>query len=258
VVHAYCDESYDDKGIVFTIAGFLAEEEEWSQLAGRWKARCLQDGITCYHATDCANGWGEFLPLSNKACIALNTDLITYLTETKMVGFGVSVSSKDFNEVIASDSEARVILGTDPYYLAFQLFILRVCHEIRQVYPEVPLAFVFEQNEKVSGHAKRMYDDVRKRNPECETCMGSLTYANRRHLVPLQVADELAFESMKNTHGWLKGRPDRMPIKRLKEAHILCSLDVLNRAGIENILRDGKLKLLGEMPTIHPKFTDSL
>jgi hypothetical protein len=246
VVIAYCDESYDDKGIVFTVAGFLAKEEEWARLADRWAARCLQDGIDCYHATDCANGWNDFLPLSNEICIALNTDLITYLTETKLAGFAVSISNKDFSDVISCAPKARTILGSDPYYLAFQLFILQVCHEINQVYPEYPLAFVFEQNEKVSGRAKRVYDDVRKKNPELAACMGTLIYADRRKLTPLQAADELAFEAMKNTLGWLQGRPDRMPIKRLKEAKVLSSLNVLGRNGIEQIVRDGKINLAGE------------
>jgi len=247
-VIAYCDESYDDKGIVFTVAGFLAKEDEWARLADRWATRCLQDGIDCYHATDCANGWNDFLPLSDEICIALNTDLITYLTETKLAGFAVSISNKDFSDVISSEPKARTILGSDPYYLAFQLFILQVCHEINQVYSEYPLAFVFEQNEKVSGRAKRVYDDVRRENPELAACMGKLTYADRRKLTPLQAADELAFEAMKNTLGWLQNRPDRMPIKRLKEARVLSSLNVLGRNGIEQIVRDGKINFAGEPP----------
>jgi hypothetical protein len=78
--------------------------------------------------------------------------------------------------------------------------------------------------------------------------MGSLTYADRRNIIPLQAADELAFESMKNTLGWLQNRPDRMPIKRLKEARVLSSLNVLGRNGIEQIVKDGKIKLAGESP----------
>jgi hypothetical protein len=106
--HAYCDESYDDKGIVFTIAGFLAQEGEWERLADRWKARCFQDGIECYHATDCANGWGDFFPLSNETCIALNTDLITYLTETKLaVSVRFSPSCNEGMEVARGASNLR-------------------------------------------------------------------------------------------------------------------------------------------------------
>jgi hypothetical protein len=85
--------------------------------------------------------------------------------------------------------------------------------------------------------------------------MGSLTYADRRKLVPLQAADELAFESMKNTLGWLQNRPDRMPIKRLKDARVLSSLNVLGRDGIEQIVRDGKINLAGEPLKAPPKST---
>ena len=78
--------------------------------------------------------------------------------------------------------------------------------------------------------------------------MGTLTYADRRRLTPLQAADEPAFEAMKNTLGWLQNRPDRMPIKRLKEARVLSSLNVLGRNGIEQIVRDGKVNFAGESP----------
>jgi hypothetical protein len=52
-------------------------------------------------------------------------------------------------------------------------------------------------------------------------------------MVPLQVADELAFESAKNVKAFIEQRGDRTPIKRMKEAKILLRSDYLERQGME-------------------------
>jgi hypothetical protein len=244
LLHVYCDESYDGSHTVYTIAGFLAHENEWTKLADRWSTRCSSDRISYYHATDCAGRWGEFGHLSQNECIALNSDLITYLTESKLAGFGISISYQDFEEVSKQSTRSREVLGPSPYYLGMQILVIRCCHEVKLEAPDQSLTFFFDQNEEVGGRAKSLHDEVRKRNPELDACIGSLAYADKRELVPLQIADELAFETMKNAQGLLENRPDRKPIERLKKAKVLCSLEILNRPGLEQIVRDCKLNLV--------------
>src|SRR5579871_5052507 len=71
-VLAYVDESYDND--IFTLAGALASEESWAALTRRWQARCSKDGISWFHATDCAGGRREFAGLTESTRIALNSD----------------------------------------------------------------------------------------------------------------------------------------------------------------------------------------
>jgi hypothetical protein len=244
LLHVYCDESYDASHTVYTLAGFLGHEDEWAGLVDQWSARCSLDGISCYHATECAGQWGEFSGLPQEKCIALNSDLITYLAKSKLAGFGISISYRDFEEISQENDRARDFLGPSPYYLGMQILVIRCCHEIKMESTDYTLAFFFDQNEEVSGRAKALYDEVRKRNPGLDTYMRSLTYADKRKLVPLQIADELAFETMKNAQGILEGRRDRKPIARLKGAKVLCSLEMLGRSGLEQIARDGKLNII--------------
>lgn len=244
LLHVYCDESYDASHTIYTLAGFLAHKDEWDKLAYQWSARCSLDGISCYHATECAGQWGEFSLLPQEKCIALNSDLITYLAKSKLAGFGISISYRDFDKISQENGRALDFLGPSPYYLGMQILVIRCCHEIKMETTDYTLAFFFDQNEEASGRAKALYDKVRKRNCELDAYMGSLTYADKRKLVPLQIADELAFETMKNAQGILKGRPDRKPIARLKEARVLCSLEMLGRSELEQICRDGKLNIL--------------
>lgn len=243
ILHVYCDESYDASHTVYTLGGFLAHEDEWAKLAGQWSARCSLDGISCYHATECAGQWGEFSTLPQDKRIALNSDLITYLEKSKLAGFGISISYEGFEEISQENGRARDFLGPSPYYLGMQILVIRCCHEIRMESTGHSLAFFFDQNEQVSGRAKALYEEVRKRNPELSAHMRSLAYADRRKVVPLQIADELAFETMKNAQGVLEGRPDRKPIARLKRAKVLCSLEILGRSGLEQIVRDVKLNI---------------
>lgn len=237
LVKVFCDESRDHLQRVFTLAGFIAEENEWARLADLWKERCLKDGIECYHATDCAGQWKHFSHLSQTQCTALNTDLITYMTETKLWGFAVSIGNQDYLSVSESSKEAKEILGSSPYVLGMQLLALRMCNELLINNPDYSLAFFFDRNEEVSGQAKMIWDELKEKNPELSPCLGSLAYDDKCRLVPLQVADELAYETMKNALAWTEGRKDRKPIVRMKEAKILHSLEFLGKKGLEGIVR---------------------
>lgn len=233
LVKVYGDESEDDKGRVFTLAALVAEESEWGRLADRWKERCLRDGIECYHATDCAGQWAGFAHLTKTQCISLNADLITYITETQLWGFGVSISKQDYLAISRSSEEAKTILGSSPFFLAMQFLILSLCTEFSVNNPDYRMAFLFDQNESVSGQAKQIWDELRKKNQELANAMGSIAFHDKCNLVPLQIADEFAFEVMKNALAWTEGRRDRRPIIRMKDAKIIKRLDWLNKAGLE-------------------------
>ena len=236
MVKVYGDESMDEADRVFTLAALIGEEGEWGRLANRWQARCLEDGIKCYHASDCAGQWSDFKHLSKERCVSLNADLTTYMTETKLWGFAVSVSNKDYLDVSQSSAEAKVVLGSSQYFLAMQLLVFRICEDFLINNPNYPMAFLFEENKGVSGQAKQIWDEVRKKNLDLSDCMGSISYVPKRLLVPLQVADEFAFESMKNALAYLDGRVDRKPIARLKEGKIIKRLDWLDKKGLEGIV----------------------
>ena len=63
MLRGYCDESYDDKQQVYSVAGYVAKDREWSALSRNWKNRNLKDGIDCFHATDCEHGTRDFTHL---------------------------------------------------------------------------------------------------------------------------------------------------------------------------------------------------
>jgi hypothetical protein len=248
LIQGYCDESHDGENEVYTLAGFIAHEDEWAKVSTAWRARCLVDGISCYHATDCAGQWNDFKGLSREVCVRLNTDLITLITESHLTGFAVSICHESFAEVTRGSVKAREVLGPSPYYLAMQILVILICHELRITIEHPTLVpFFFDRNEEVSGRAKELYYDVKDRNPNLEAYMGSLTYDERCRLTPLQVVDELAFESMKNAQAHKKNRIDRKPIKRMKEAGALAKHDYLGSQELQRIVADPRLIIESEV-----------
>jgi hypothetical protein len=55
MIQGYFDESTEYGETVTTVAGFLAEDVEWARITEKWNSRLRDDGLTWFHATDCAN-----------------------------------------------------------------------------------------------------------------------------------------------------------------------------------------------------------
>jgi len=248
VIRAFCDESYDGKSRIYTIAGFLTRDKEWASLAKRWRNRCLQEGIKCYHSTDCEGGYKEFRQLSKKQIVELNADLITEILNTQIVGLATSMVLDDYRKVSASSENAKRILGSSPYFLTMQTFLVCACGKIRDNRdtrlrrlfgrPNYRVAFIFDQQEEFSGRAKQLYDQVKKKNPNIAPCMGTLTYADRERFVPLQVADKLAYEAMKNMLNlkYDPQRKERVALTRLKAGKVVRALKYLDEQILHRIV----------------------
>lgn len=230
VIRAFCDESYDGEARIYTVAGFAARNKEWTSLSKRFKLRCLEDSIECYHSADCEGGYGDFKHLSKAQITQLNTDLIDEMLKTKLVGFGASIILEDYRKVATSSGKAKKFLGQSPYFMAMQTFLICMCGEIREDRPDYRVVFYFDQQEEFSGRAKQLLDEVKRKNPNTAPCMGPLIYADKKKFVPLQIADKLAYETMKNMLNlrYDPERKERIAMTRMKEGKIIQSLKYLD------------------------------
>ena len=220
------------------LAGFVARDKEWTSLSRRWKNRCLRDGIQFDHAADCEGAFGQFKHLSKSQIVELNRDLITEILNTRIVGWGTSLVLEDYHALLDSSERARNMFGTSPYFLVMQTLLVTVCGEIRDDRPNYRAAFVFDQQEEFSGRAKQMYDQVRQKNPNIAPCMGTLTYADKERFTPLQVADKLAYEIMKDllNRRYDPTRKERVALARMKEGKVIQTINYLDRDSLRMIL----------------------
>lgn len=239
MIRAYCDESYDGKSRIYTIAGFVARDKEWATVAKRWKIRCLQDGIQCYHAADCEGGFGDFKPLSKDKILALNTDLIGEMLAARLVGFATSIILEDYRDVAESSERAKRYLGPSPYFMAMQVFLVSLSAAIHKNRPNYRVAFIFDQQKEFSGRARAFYHEIKLKNPNVARCMGSLTYEDKCEYVPLQIADKLAYESMKNMLNlrYEPLRPERVALSRMKSGGIIQTLNYVDGPMLDRIVR---------------------
>ena len=238
VIRAFCDESYDGQARVYTIAGFVGRDKEWASLARRWRNRCLGSKVSCYHSADCEGGFGDFSHLSKTQIVELNTDLVSEIAATRLTGFATSLVLEDYRKVAGSSEKARRILGSSPHFLTMQTFLVSMCGEIRDSRPNYRVAFVFDQHEEFSGQAKRLYDEVKAKNPGVAPCMGTLVYADKDRFIPLQVADKLAYEAMKNLLNlkYDPERKERIALTRMKEGRTIQTLNYLDEQMLHRIV----------------------
>ena len=100
------------------------------------------------------------------------------------------------------------------------------------------VAFIFDQIEQFSGRAKEMYDKVKVANPHFANHMGTLTYADKREFVPLQIADKLAYEVMKNMLNLRHDpeRKERISLTRMKKGRVIQVIRYMDRESLEKIV----------------------
>ncbi len=199
VIRGYFDESCKDKR-VYAIGGYVGRDRDWKPVSRLWKNRRLQDGVQCFHATDCESGFGEYKDLSKDDRNKQKADLIQIVHEHENIGgFGAAVIIEDFERVRDSSERARKVLGPDPYFLCFQVLLMAVCEEFERhnASPDMSVACIFEEQEEFSGRAKVLYDKFKAINKLYAPRLGSLAYAEKTKFVPLELADNLAYETMK-------------------------------------------------------------
>jgi hypothetical protein len=97
---------------------------------------------------------------------------------------------------------------------------------------------VFDQQHEFSGRAKKLYADVKAKNPTAATCMGSLAYADKKKVTPLQLADKLTYEVMKHMLNlrYDPTRKERIALTRMTEGHVIHSLNYLDHATLTKIV----------------------
>jgi hypothetical protein len=219
VLRGYFDESYKDKR-VYAIGGYVARDRDWKSACRYWRNRRLKDHIQCFHATDCESGYGEFESLSKETRTQLKTDLIQIVDDHENLGgFGSAVIIDDFVKVRESSDRAKKVLGPSPYFLCFQTLLSSVSGEIEKqaARPGIRVAYIFEDQEEFSGRAKGLYNQFKKINPTYSERLGTLVYASKHRFVQLEMADNLAYETMKEIliHKYDSTRPRRISMQKM-------------------------------------------
>lgn len=100
MMEAYFDESGTHDGSpVVCVAGYLLSTEQARHLNREWASTLAEFGVTHFHATDCGNRRGEFKRLTQAQSIELTKRIIGIIKRRIEVGFAVTISDTDFNQI---------------------------------------------------------------------------------------------------------------------------------------------------------------
>lgn len=206
------DECSDQKQRkVFVVAGYLASQDEWTEIERCWLRRLEQEcdprPMAYFSARECKALRGEFWrfrdkikyppPEGRNAANAIRDDLQLILRSSLTRGFVLGINLGDYRSVRRS-SRARKVLLSNPYENGYLTTFIRVAATCDEEMPSrvntETVAFLCDSH-NLSANVKAVYDNLRDHNPRCAPWMGSLTYMDNKKSPALQAADLLASQS---------------------------------------------------------------
>jgi hypothetical protein len=215
---AYFDESgHPSDTLVMTMAGVVATAKNWARFEEKWKRILRRYQVSALHMTDYESGHGEFTGWDADKRVSFIADLAGILKNTMMYGVANSLTVQDWNGTIGKDLDA----SGRKRYLAPYVMLLESCittiAESVSIPDEENVACVFDQNSIVQHFSSIFYRalvEVR----DYPINFGTITYADRTKIVPLQAADMIAYEAFKYASRWdehTEGRPRRKLLRNL-------------------------------------------
>lgn len=221
MLRMYCDESGTHAGSpYFVVAGYISADDQWEKFSVEWQGVLDRYGIDCFHMTDFENRQGAFKTMRTADRKIFFEKLLMFARlRTRKAIPGVVLKS-NYEELITD--QYREDIGSI-YTLCANVCLRGVHNWAGENARDEPIAFVFEQG---AEHCKEILEAFSKaqKDPQFSVNfkLASLKFENRREVIPLQVADLLAYEVWKNVCNDLlpNPRPVRWPLTRLSNVPI--------------------------------------
>jgi len=213
VLEGFFDDSGTHAGsLVTAIGGCVARAEQWSAFAPAWR-RVLDDfDVSFFHSTDLANsqeqfnGWDDS---KKRSFIAELARVMGGYAKTAIVGL---IVLNDYS-IVPEWARKTAAFGNE-YNFCFQMCVGLTMNWIDGLNPPMPngdqVAFTFDQRPKGEAITRDAYFYIKKsRDPNDR--MGTLAFADKKRVLPLQAADFVAYESYKHIDNQERksGRPPR-------------------------------------------------
>lgn len=238
VLWGYFDEAghFRGKGDYLCMAGYFSDEKGWDPFTEQWVSLLKKHKISAVHMKDMVALQGEYGRLGwtheHRDKVVL-PEFIKAITDNLAVGLGVAVDLKYFKSM---SPEARKRIG-DPYYLCFMRLIKLTIDTMRNNGVEFPFAVIFDDNEEYSIKCYRLLTRLRKENAEVKRLIGSISFGDDSFYSPLQAADLLAYESLKELKQKAGGYKSRGHFTNLvtTELNLVYDSEYYDRESLDNL-----------------------
>lgn len=192
----YFDESYTQppEPHIYTVGGYVSTDVQWKKFQREWHRILDAENIEFFHMVDfqaCKPPYGAWSKDKRKDFLASLHDVIHRRT---LMSFATTVNVADFDSLTPDQKKALV----NPHVFAAKNCMIGVGYWAANNIINYPLiAYVFE---KGSAHDKQVRRLLDVELPDVDRSffrMASLALADKRDKSPLQAADIVAYEAMK-------------------------------------------------------------
>jgi len=228
---AYFDESFDEAGFVYTLAGYIGPVDMWDgEFAAPWNdaINSAPHKISEFKTSDCRQGAEEFsgdLGWTKDERTALTKKMVSVIAdrtpEDGIIGYSASVVFPG-KAAIKEDYRKTEEIGFQIGLIAVMHWAMRLANDVLAKPSGERFQLVLDHKPKFHKYAGIYYPLVMNSlGPGASEHFPFPIFEDSRVLAPLQAADLLAYESRKETRirsGFEKTRPVSGALRRLVES----------------------------------------
>ena len=185
---ACLDESgkLPDKAHTVSFGGCVTTQDSWDAFRKPWMSALQEYGIQYFSMKDALRLEGPFIGWDNR--IAERDELFRRLTNLTKEVFRIAapMSSSAFKTL--TDTQQRK-LGNDLQYCGFEVALRGILNS----FPNAFLHVVCDLSEQYSEKCIRLYNQLRKDDPNFKEKCVAITFADDTRHIPLQAADLVAY-----------------------------------------------------------------
>ncbi len=210
----FCDESHDSINVKkkpgdppfeprsYVVGGMFGDKDSWSKVETGWKRKNDLEGVARFHATHLNAGTWEYDGWSKQRRVAYSKEILEILRRRgrRLHGISVGLFADEYRRIISSEGQTK--LG-HPYLVCFKTVVALVAGQMDHAnFPaEDQIEVILDRNEFDLEAVRLFYamkdDPGFAHRHRLATC----TPGNSDDIVPLQVADFVAYEAMRLMHG---------------------------------------------------------
>jgi hypothetical protein len=219
VLKAFLDESYDGKGDVYTVAGFISTPLKWDAFTRQWRRVLRRFGVRVFHMADLQSREGEFKKgwSGEQKRIDFLQELTAIIERRVIAGISSSVIVADFQNVLVSQLKATGYNRAlrEPYVYCLQATLEQLVNRANWKSQTACFCDWRDPKDRARKLARQHCDNLRERYPDWEAWLLGPEFVHKEVYVPLQAADLFAYEMFKHIdRQYVPGR-EEMPVRGL-------------------------------------------
>lgn len=192
----YFDESYTHppEPRVYTVGGYVSTDIQWEKFQKEWRRILDSENIPYFHMVDfqaCKPPYGAWSKDKRANFLA---SLHAVIHERTLMSFATTANRTDF-EALTPEQKKRLV---NPHVFAAKNCMKAVGFWAAENIINHPLiAYVFEKGSEHDKQVKKLLDAELPDEDRWFFRMASLTHVDKKVKTPLQAADVVAYEAMK-------------------------------------------------------------